>query len=58
MDRQETCEIPLAPTGAARRKWGRRLNNVPGLLSVLRAQRERLGDHEHRRSAWGLEPKP
>ena len=58
MDRQETCEIPLAPMGAARRKVGRRLINVPGLLSDLRAQQERLGEHEHRRNAWGLEPKP
>jgi len=58
MDRQETCEIPFAPTSAARRKMGRRLTNVPGLMSILRARQERLGEHERRRSTWSLEPKP
>lgn len=58
MDHQETCEIPHAPTCAARRNRGRRPNNVPGLTSDLRARQERLGEHEHGRNAWGLEPKP
>ena len=58
MDRQETCEIPHAPTGAARRKQGRRLINVPGLVRVLHSDQERYGEHECRRNVWGLEPKP
>jgi hypothetical protein len=53
MDRQETCEIPLAPTGAARRSVGRRLTNVPGLSSILHSRWERLGDHELRRKRVG-----
>ena len=46
MDRQETCEIPLASTGAARRALERRLNKCsgpdklpPGLSGALRRTR-------------------
>lgn len=58
MDRQGTCEIPLTPTGEVRRNRDRRLTTVPGSVSVLHARRERFGEHEHRRSMWGLQPKP
>ncbi len=37
---------------------GKPADQVPGLLSDLRAQQERFGEHEHRRNAWGLEPNP
>ncbi len=53
MDRQETCEIPLASTGAARRALERRLNKCsepdkppPGMSGALRrtrTQEERVG---------------
>jgi hypothetical protein len=54
MDGQETWELPLTPTGGAGRNRDRRLTTVPGSVSVLHAYRERLGEHEHRRSTRGL----
>lgn len=54
MDRQGTCEIPLASTSEVRRNRDRRLTMGPGSMSVLHAHRERLGEHEHGRRMWGL----
>jgi hypothetical protein len=53
-DGQETWEIPLTPTGEACRNGDRRLTMGPGPVSVLHADRERLGEYENRRSAWDL----
>jgi hypothetical protein len=48
MDRQGTCEIPLAPTGATAGESGTPAHKyVPGLESDLPANQERLGEHEH-----------
>jgi hypothetical protein len=58
MGRQGTCEIPFTSTRDERRKRNRRLITVPGPTSVLRAHRERLGEHEGRRRVWCLRPKP
>lgn len=58
MDRQGTCEIPLTSTSEVRRNRDCRLITVPGSMSVLRADRERLGEHEYGRSVWNLRPKP
>jgi len=46
MDRQGTCEIPFTSTRDERRNRNRRLITVPGPRSVLRAHRERFGEHE------------
>ena len=48
MDCQGTCDVPHAPTGAARRKGARRLTKRPGLLSDLHAHWERFGEHERK----------
>src|SRR5208283_4271765 len=56
-DRQGTCEIPFASTGATGRIKERRLINVPGLADGLHARQERLGEHERWRSAWSPQPK-
>ena len=52
MDRQGTCEVPLASTGATSRNWERRPINCSRPDGDLRAGRERFGEHERRRSAW------
>jgi hypothetical protein len=44
MGRQETCEIPHAPTGATCRARNAGRPSVPGLTSFLRARQERFGD--------------
>src|SRR5208337_3667843 len=48
MDCQGTCDVPHAPTGAARRKGARRLTKRPGLLSDLHVHWERFGEHERK----------
>jgi hypothetical protein len=49
MDRQGTCEIPLASTGATAGESGTPAHKyVPGLGSVLPASQERLSEHERR----------
>jgi len=45
-DRQGTCEIPLASTGATSRNAERRLTNCSRPGGDLSVRRERLGEHE------------
>jgi hypothetical protein len=58
MDCQGTCEIPFTSTREVRRNRSHRLTMAPGLMSVLHALQERLGEHEHRGCVWCLRPKP
>ena len=55
-DRQGTCEIPLASTGATSRNAERRLIKCSRPGGDLPARRERLGEHERGRSAWVPRP--
>ena len=54
MDRQGTCEIPLASTGATSRNAEHRLIKCSRPGGDLRVRRERFGGHEQGRSAWEL----
>ena len=53
MDRQGTCEIPLASTGATSRNRERRPINCSRPDGVLRARRERFGEHEREEERVG-----